>query len=194
MMLQRYPKGVRCGMLRMRRAAAASLPGQIQRGRGRRGLVLLALVSVATAAVLAACGQSTAPPPASPAQARVAINSVELAFVSRAFGSSLPLVVVDLTVENPSAQSVPISRSQFEAADSSGRVYRTSSPRGARICNDPEYVEPALAHADIRPGEAVRGRIAFLIQPGARLATLMWTYDRTEASVALPEAMVVCEP
>ncbi len=163
--------------------------------KSRPGLVFSAILTVTV--LSAACGEGAAPSAATTPQIGVTVNSVELAFASRALGPSLPVVVIDLTLESPSARdgSIRFAASQFQATDSTGRLYRPVTARGTKICDDPDYAEPALAYGGIRAGEAVRGRIVFAIEPGASLRQLAWDHGAgNAATIQLPTAKVACQP
>lgn len=154
--------------------------------------------TVAASLVLVACGEGLSSSDSHATEAGFTVNSIEKAFVSRALGPALPVVVIDLTLENTGtyADTIRFDASQFDATDGASRTYRPVRARGTKICDDPDYAEPALEYGKIEPGEAIRGAIVFAVEPGATLERLTWdkgTTGRVDA-VTLPGARVRCEP
>jgi hypothetical protein len=116
----------------------------------------------------------------------LAVRTVERAFVSRPFGGSLPIVLVDIEATAPSAGSPTIS---FSATGSDGRIYKGALPLAAKICGLADYVgDPA--------GGEVEKTVAFIVPREVHLLNLQWrgVTDRVDNVIDLPAATVVCSP
>jgi len=147
------------------------------------GAVLLALL----AGLIAACSPPPDPVPLSEDDVTLAVKSVERVFVSRAFGGSLPLVLLDLEFEPAAPSSVA-----FQALGSDGATYRGARPVGAKVCGIPGYLgEGADAGHD-----RMRRTVGFVVPNTVRLTELRWRQgpNADERVAPLQGETLVCRP
>lgn len=112
------------------------------------------------------------------------VTSVERVFVTRAFGGSLPMVLLRLEFE-PAPSSA-----MFLATGSDGATYRGAAPFGAKICGFPDY----LGQAADAGQEGNRRSVGFIVPEGVSLLELRWRAapDAGERTLPLPDETTVC--
>lgn len=122
---------------------------------------------------------------------RLTVNWVQRAVEFSGFGSNKPWVVVNVTIENTSADEVDVFYSgfQFTARDDQEFVYPAVFPTGPFSCGPisegrEKILEPPLSGGSLAPGEKARGDLAFDIPEGTVLTQLAW-------NAGLPETPAV---
>ncbi len=156
---------------------------------GVRWLPALVLLSLTGAA---ACGSDDRQGDSS---LSLTVTSVEYGFVARAFGSALPVAVVELSIRNDSPSGdVYVSRGQLRARTAAGSGLRATSPRGVAICHDPDYAEPELAAVSLPPRGEFSGNLVFALPDSAtRLEALVWRpADGIEHEIPLHGETAAC--
>ena len=108
----------------------------------------------------------------------------------------VPIVIVDVTISNPGIATgrVSYSESAFTAMDNVGLLYGPADAGRYEICEIEDVAEPPFRSGELRPGEEVRGRLVFHVEPGLRLETLRWHRTPSSEPVMAPLRLptVIC--